>query len=92
MRPSPVPFALRQLAKRCGSCAKAGRVPRRIATLKDLAVQRGAATMKGLRSLLYLLARLLGDISAASKGRIGRRIGRRATGRAAGRLLRKLWR
>ena len=36
------------------------------------------------RSLLYLLGRVLGDVNAAKKGRIGRRIARRAAGRAAG--------
>jgi len=45
-----------------------------------------------MRSFLYFLARLLGDISAARKGRIGKRIGRRVAGRVAGRLLGKLFR
>jgi len=45
-----------------------------------------------MRSLLYFLARLLGDISAVRKGRVGRRIGRRVAGRVTGRLLGKLFR
>jgi len=44
-----------------------------------------------MRSLLYFLARLLGDVNAARKGRIGRRIGRRAAGKVTGRLFRKLF-
>lgn len=42
-----------------------------------------------LRSLLYLLARLLGDVNAVRRGRIGQRIVRRVAGKAAGRALRK---
>lgn len=44
-----------------------------------------------MRSLLYQLARLLGDVNAAQKGRVGRRIGRRAAGKATGRGLGKLF-
>ena len=44
------------------------------------------------RSYLYRIARLLGDIEAVRRGRVGRRIGRRITGRATGRALRKLFR
>lgn len=43
------------------------------------------------RSLLYSLARLLGDVNAVQKRRVGRRIVRRAAGRGAGRILRKLF-
>jgi len=43
------------------------------------------------RSLLYKLARLLGDVNAVKRGRVGRRVGRRAAGRGLGRLLRKLF-
>ncbi len=43
------------------------------------------------RSMLYRLARLLGDVNAVKKGRVGRRIGRRAAGRTTGRALRKLF-
>lgn len=38
-----------------------------------------------MRSLLYLIARLLGDINAARKGRVSRRIARRLAGKAMGR-------
>jgi hypothetical protein len=44
------------------------------------------------RSFLYKLARLLGDVQAVKRGRVGRRVGRRITGRATGRALRKLFR
>ena len=43
------------------------------------------------RSFLYRLARLMGDINAVAKGRVGRRIGRRAAGKTTGRLLRRLF-
>lgn len=45
-----------------------------------------------MRSLLYLIARIFGDVNAARKGRIGRRVGRRAAGKATGRILRQLFR
>jgi len=44
-----------------------------------------------MRSLLYFLAKLLGDVNAVRKGRIGRRVGRRAAGKVSGRLFRKLF-
>jgi shikimate 5-dehydrogenase len=44
------------------------------------------------RSFLYKLARLLGDVNAVKRGRVGRRIGRRTAGRGLGRLLRDLFR
>lgn len=44
-----------------------------------------------MRSFLYLLARLLGDINAVKKGRVGRRIGRRIAGKYTGRGLGKLF-
>lgn len=47
--------------------------------------------MAGFRSFLYTLARLLGDVNAVSKGRVGRRLGRRAAGKITGRGLRKLF-
>ncbi len=42
------------------------------------------------RSILYLLARLLGDVNAVNKGKVGRRIARRGVGKITGRGLRKL--
>lgn len=44
------------------------------------------------RSFLYFLARLLGDVNAVRRGRVGKRIARRAAGRLTGRLLRRLFR
>lgn len=43
------------------------------------------------RGFLYTLARLLGDVNAVQKGRVGRRVGRRVVGRATGRGLGKLF-
>ena len=43
------------------------------------------------RGLLYRLARLLGDVSAIKRGKVGRRIGRRAAGRITGRGLGRLF-
>jgi hypothetical protein len=44
----------------------------------------------GLRSSLYKVARILGDVNAVQKGKVGKRIARRVTGKATGRTLRKL--
>lgn len=44
-----------------------------------------------MRSLLYLIARLLGDVNAVKKGKIGRRVARRAAGKVTGRGLGKLF-
>lgn len=41
------------------------------------------------RGLLYRLARVLGDVNAVQKGRVGRRATRRVAGRQTGRALRK---
>lgn len=43
-----------------------------------------------LRSILYGSARLLGDVNAVRKGKVGRRVKNRVLGRAASRILRKL--
>lgn len=43
-----------------------------------------------IRSLLYAAARVLGDVNAVKKGKIGERILRRIAGKAAGKLLNKL--
>ena len=47
--------------------------------------------MSGFRSLLYALARLMGDVNAVKKGKVGRRLARRAAGKATGRGLGKLF-
>jgi hypothetical protein len=47
--------------------------------------------INGIRRLLYIVARILGDVNAAKKGRVGRRIGRRVVGRSTGKMMRKLF-
>jgi len=44
-----------------------------------------------LRGFLYLFAKILGDISAVKKGKVGKRIARRAAGKITGRGLGKLF-
>lgn len=44
------------------------------------------------RGSLYKLARILGDVQAVRKGRVGKRIGRRVVGRYAGRGMGRLFR
>ena len=44
-----------------------------------------------LRGMLYWIARLMGDVSAVKKGKVGKRIGRRIAGKLTGRGLRKLF-
>ncbi|MBM7631081.1 hypothetical protein [Geomicrobium sediminis] len=43
------------------------------------------------RNKLYKAARILGDVNAVKKGRVGRRVARRAAGRVTGRGLGKLF-
>ena len=40
-----------------------------------------------IRSLLYTIARIMGDINAVRKGKVMRRIGRRVAGKITGRFL-----
>ena len=47
--------------------------------------------MAGFRSLLYTLAKLMGDYNAVKKGKVGKRVGRRAAGKATGKAMRKLF-
>jgi hypothetical protein len=44
-----------------------------------------------IRSILYFIARLLGDINAVQKGKIEQRIGRRILGKIFGRLIGKIF-
>ncbi len=44
-----------------------------------------------VRNVLYTVARVLGDINAVQKGKIGQRIARRAAGKATGGILNKLF-
>jgi len=43
------------------------------------------------RGILYFLARILGDVSAVKKGKVGKRIARRAAGKAAGKGFGKIF-
>ena len=45
----------------------------------------------GFRSMLYTVARLMGDVNAVKKGKVGKRVARRAAGKATGRTLGKLF-
>jgi hypothetical protein len=47
-------------------------------------------TLTQLRSLLYKLARGLGDVNAVQRGTVHKRVARRAAGRGTGRMLRRL--
>lgn len=49
-------------------------------------------TLTQIRSVLYSIARVLGDVNAAAKGRIARRAARRTADKLTGRLLRRLFR
>ena len=40
-----------------------------------------------VRGLLYLAARVLGDVNAVRRNRVGQRVARRVAGRAVGRTL-----
>jgi hypothetical protein len=43
------------------------------------------------RGFLYWLARVLGDVNAVKKGKVGRRLGRRIAGKITGRGLRGIF-
>jgi hypothetical protein len=45
-----------------------------------------------MRSFLYKLARILGDVNAVPRGKVGKRLGRRVAGKATGRGLGKMFR
>lgn len=49
------------------------------------------SSISGVRSLLYGLAKLLGDVSAVKKGTVGKRVARRAAGKATGKAFKKLF-
>ncbi len=44
-----------------------------------------------IRSILYKTAKILGDVNAVKKGKVGKRVARRTAGKLTGRLLRKLF-
>lgn len=58
----------------------------------DSLSERKIMSINSIRSLLYKLARILGDISAISKGKPGKRISRRIAGKATGKILRRIFR
>jgi hypothetical protein len=45
-----------------------------------------------MRSFLYKLARIMGDVNAVKRGKVGKRLGRRVAGKATGRGLGKMFR
>jgi len=45
----------------------------------------------GIRSALYTIAKLMGDVNAVKKGKVGKRVARRAAGKVTGRSLGKLF-
>lgn len=45
-----------------------------------------------IRRWLYFITKLLGDLNAVRRGRIGQRIGRRITGKRTGRWLGRFFR
>jgi hypothetical protein len=69
-------------------------VPVAVSVAVPVAVPGGGAIMSinRTRGVLYTLARVLGDVQAVRKGRVGRRIGRRVVGRVAGRGMGRLFR
>ena len=53
---------------------------------------RRSVSINRTRGSLYKLARILGDVQAVKRGRVGRRVGRRVVGRFAGRGMGRLFR
>lgn len=49
-------------------------------------------TIGKARSLLYLTARILGDVNAVKRGTVGKRIARRLAGKVTGRALGQIFR
>lgn len=45
-----------------------------------------------MRSMLYQLAKIMGDVSAVKNGHVGRRVGRRVAGRYSGRMMHRMFR
>ncbi len=44
-----------------------------------------------IRSALYKISKILGDVNAVQKGTIGKRVMRRAAGKASGKLMKKIF-
>ena len=49
-------------------------------------------TINTIRSVLYKVAKILGDVNAVKRGKITQRIGRRIAGKITGRLLGRFFR
>jgi len=45
----------------------------------------------GIRSSLYKVARIMGDVNAVQKGKVGKRVARQVAGKATGRSLGNLF-
>lgn len=45
----------------------------------------------GLRSSLYKVARIMGDVNAVKKGKLGKRVARRVAGKGTGKALGRLF-
>jgi len=45
----------------------------------------------GLRSSLYKVARIMGDVNAVKKGKVGKRVARRVAGKGTGKALGRLF-
>jgi hypothetical protein len=48
-------------------------------------------TINKIRNIFYTVAKILGDINAVTKGKIGQRIVRRTSGKVIGRFLNKIY-
>ncbi|OLP63097.1 hypothetical protein BACPU_34970 [Bacillus pumilus] len=44
-----------------------------------------------IRSALYKISKISGDVNAVQKGTIGKRVMRRAAGKASGKLMKKIF-
>jgi hypothetical protein len=49
-------------------------------------------SISSTRSMLYKAARILGDVNAVQKGKIGKRVARRYAGKMTGRMLGRMFR
>ena len=52
---------------------------------------RKGNALNHIRSNLYAIAKLLGDVNAIEKNKVGRRIGRRIAGKITGRILGRIF-
>ena len=60
--------------------------------VRNMARPKTGMTINKTRGFLYMQAKLLGDLQAARKRRVGKRIARRAVGRGTGKALGKSFR